>query len=208
MKKTKRSKKSRSWVIKQHRDQFFKKSKVLGYRSRAAFKLIQLNEKFHFIKKNTNMLDIGSTPGGWSQVASKIVTNGRILAIDKKPMEKIKNVRFLNEDFLNITIKDKILEEFKGKIDVVISDMAADTTGNKSIDCIRTNNLCSEVINFSLNILKNKGNLIAKLFMGEDFIEVKNLAKKNFKKVEFYKPKSSRSESKETYIICSILKTL
>ena len=154
------------------------------------------------------MLDIGSTPGGWSQVASKIVTNGRILAIDKKPMEKIKNVRFLNEDFLNITIKDKILEEFKGKIDVVISDMAADTTGNKSIDCIRTNNLCSEVINFSLNILKNKGNLIAKLFMGEDFIEVKNLAKKNFKKVEFYKPKSSRSESKETYIICSILKTL
>ena len=154
------------------------------------------------------MVELGSTPGGWSQVASKIVTNGRILAIDKKPMEKIKNVRFLNEDFLNITIKDKILEEFKGKIDVVISDMAADTTGNKSIDCIRTNNLCSEVINFSLNILKNKGNLIAKLFMGEDFIEVKNLAKKNFKKVEFYKPKSSRSESKETYIICSILKTL
>ena len=208
MKKTKRSKKSRSWVIKQHRDQFFKKSKVLGYRSRAAFKLIQLNEKFHFIKKNTNMLDIGSTPGGWSQVASKIVTNGRILAIDKKPMEKIKNVRFLNEDFLNITIKDKILEEFKGKIDVVISDMAADTTGNKSLDSIRTNQLCSEVINFSKNILKPKGVLVSKLFMGEDFIEVKNLAKSLFKKVNFFKPESSRRESKETYLHCEILRSL
>ncbi|MBA1339575.1 MAG: 23S rRNA (uridine2552-2'-O)-methyltransferase [Pelagibacterales bacterium] len=208
MKKTKRSKKSRSWVIKQHRDQFFKKSKVLGFRSRAAFKLIELNEKFNFIKKNTKILDVGSSPGGWSQVSSKIITNGKILAIDKKPMESIKNVNFLNEDFLNVSVKNKIFEEFKGKIDVVISDMAADTTGNKSVDCIRTNNLCSEVINFSLNILKNKGSLIAKLFMGEDFIEVKNLAKKCFKKVEFYKPKSSKKESKETYIICSTLNTL
>ena len=208
MKKTKRSKKSRSWVIKQHRDQFFKKSKVLGFRSRAAFKLIELNDKFNFIKKNTNILDVGSAPGGWSQVVSKIISNGKILAIDKRPMEKIKNVSFLNEDFLADDIKNKIVDEFKGKIDVVVSDMAADTTGNKSVDCIRTNNLCSEVINFSLNILKNKGTLIAKIFMGEDFIEVKNLAKKYFKKVEFYKPESSRSESKETYIICSILKTL
>ena len=94
MKKTKKSKKSRTWVIKQHRDQFFKKSKVLGYRSRAAFKLIELNKKFNFIKKNSQLLDIGSSPGGWSQVASKIITNGKIVAVDKQPMEKIKTVNF------------------------------------------------------------------------------------------------------------------
>ena len=208
MKKTKRAKKSRTWVIKQHRDQFFKKAKVLGYKSRAAFKLIELNNKFNFIKKNSNLLDIGSTPGGWSQIASKIITNGKILAVDITPMEKIDNVIFLNNDFLEKETQQKILNVFNAKIDIIISDMAENTTGNKSVDSIRTNNLCSEVINFSLKMLNPKGTLVCKLFMGEDFLEVKNLAKNNFKKVDFFKPESSRSESKETYIICSLLKTL
>ena len=208
MKKTKRSKKSRSWVIKQHRDQFFKKAKVLGYRSRAAFKLVELNQKFNFIKKNSNLLDIGSTPGGWSQVASKIITNGKILAVDITSMEKIKNVIFFKNNFLEKKTQEKILSVFIKKIDVIVSDMAENTTGNKSVDSIRTNNLCSTVIDFSLNTLNKKGTLVCKLFMGEDFLEVKNLAKKNFKKVEFFKPESSRSESKETYIFCYLLKTL
>ncbi len=208
MKKTKRAKKSRTWVIKQHRDQFFKKAKVLGYKSRAAFKLIELNKKFNFIKKNSNLLDIGSTPGGWSQVASKIITNGKILAVDITPMEKIDNVIFLKNDFSDDKIQEKILKTFKDKIDVIVSDMAENTTGNKTIDSIRTNGLCVDVINFSLKALTKKGSLVCKLFMGEDFLEVKNLAKKNFKNVYFFKPESSRSESKETYIICSLLKTL
>ena len=208
MKKTKRAKKSRTWVIKQHRDQFVKKAKVLGYRSRAAFKLIELNKKFNFIKKNSNLLDIGSMPGGWSQVASKLITNGKILAIDITPMKKIENVSFLNSDFLDKKTQSKILNMFNTKIDVIISDMAENTTGNKSVDSIRTNNLCTEVINFSLKMLTKQGALVCKLFMGEDFLEVKNLAKKNFKNVEFFKPESSRSESKETYIFCSSLKTL
>jgi 23S rRNA (uridine2552-2'-O)-methyltransferase len=208
MKKSKRAKKSRTWVIKQHRDQFFKKAKVLGYRSRAAFKLIELNKKFNFIKKDSNLLDIGSAPGGWSQIASKIITSGKILAIDTNPMDKIENVIFLNDDFLEKKTQEKILNVFEVKIDVIISDMAENTTGNKSVDSIRTNNLCSEVISFSLKTLNKKGTMICKLFMGEDFLEVKNLAKKIFKKVDFFKPESSRSESKETYIICSLLKTL
>ena len=208
MKKTKRAKKSRTWVIKQHRDQFFKKAKVLGYKSRAAFKLLELNKKFNFIKKNSNLLDIGSTPGGWSQVASKIITNGKVLAIDITPMEKLNNVMFLNNDFSDEQIQSKILKFFKDKIDVIVSDMAENTTGNKTVDSIRTNNLCSDVINFSSKTLTSKGSLVCKLFMGEDFLEVKNLAKKNFKNVDFFKPESSRSESKETYIICSLLKTL
>ncbi|MDC0488849.1 RlmE family RNA methyltransferase [Pelagibacteraceae bacterium] len=208
MKKSKRIKKSNSWKIKQHRDQFFKKSKTLGYRSRASFKLIELNQKFKFIKKNTNLLDLGSCPGGWSQVASKIITNGKILSIDIKAMEPIKNVKFVKDDILKENTKDKVLSYFRGKLDVIISDMAADTTGNKSLDSIRTNQLCADVINFSSKTLNSNGVLVSKLFMGEDFIEVKNLAKSIFKNVNFFKPESSRNESKETYLHCVNLKTL
>jgi len=208
MKKTKRSKKSRSWVIKQHRDKFYQKSKTLGYRSRSAFKLIELNKKYKTIKSNSNLLDIGASPGGWSQIAQKIIKTGKIVSLDIKDMEKIDKVVFYKKNFLESDTKNLILEEFKDRIDVIISDMAADTTGNKNLDCIRTNQLCAEVINFSTKILKKKGILIAKVFMGEDFLEVKDLAKKKFKKVDFYKPESSRKESKETYMHCALLKTL
>ena len=208
MKKSKRVKKSNSWKIKQHRDQFFKKSKTLGYRSRASFKLIELNKKFKFIKKNSYLLDLGSSPGSWTQVANEIITNGKLLSIDIKNMEPVKNVKFIKSNFLEENTKEKVVKYFKGKLDVIISDMAADTTGNKSLDSIRTNLLCSDVINFSNNMLKPRGVLVSKLFMGEDFIEVKNLAKSIFKKVNFFKPESSRRESKETYLHCEILKTL
>ena len=208
MKKSKRVKKSNSWKIKQHRDQFFKKSKTLGYRSRASFKLIEINKKYKFLKKNTNLLDLGSCPGGWSQVASQIITNGRIMSIDLKDIEPIKNVKFLNGDIFEKKTKNEVIKYFNTNLDVIISDMAADTTGSKSLDSIRTNQLCAEVINFSKDILKPKGVLVSKLFMGEDFIEVKNLAKSLFKKVNFFKPESSRRESKETYLHCENLRTL
>ena len=208
MKKSKKSKKSNTWKIKQHRDQFFKKSKTLGYRSRAAFKLIELNEKFGFIKKNSKLLDIGAYPGGWSQVSSKIITSGKILALDLENINKIKNVSFLQCDFLEINTQKKILQFFSEGLDVILSDMAANTTGNKSLDCIRTNQLCKEVVQFSSKNLKKEGVLISKVFMGEDFLEVKDLAKSKFKKVQFFKPKASRDESKETYLHCAVLKTL
>ena len=208
MKKSKRIKKSNSWKIKQHRDQFFKKSKILGYRSRASFKLIELNKKFNFIQNDSNLLDLGSSPGGWSQVASQIIKKGKILSIDIKPMNPIKNVEFFNFDIFNKNCEDRIAFFFRGKIDIIISDMAADTTGVKSLDSIRTNQLSLKVINLSSKILKKKGVLVSKLFMGEDFIEVKNLAKSTFKEVNFFKPESSRSESKETYLHCKTLKTL
>ena len=208
MKKSKKSKKSNSWKIKQHRDQFFKKSKTLGYRSRSAFKLIELNQKYKFIKKNSKLLDIGAYPGGWSQVSSKIIKNGKILSLDIKKMDPLKNISFLQCDFLEEGTKDKILSFFSEKLDVVLSDMAANTTGNKSLDCIRTNQLCMNVVNFSSQILKPNGVLVTKLFMGEDFLSVKELAKSRFKKVQFFKPEASRGESRETYLHCSILKTL
>ena len=157
MKKSKKIKKSNTWKIKQHRDQFFKRSKTLGYRSRAAFKLIELNQKFKFIKNDSNLLDIGSFPGGWSQVSSKIIISGKILSVDLRKIEKIKNVSFLQCNFLNQDSKDQIFNFFNEKIDVIISDMAADTTGNKALDCIRTNQLCADVIEFSSKNLKPKG---------------------------------------------------
>ena len=208
MKKSKRIKKSNSWKIKQHRDQFFKKSKTIGYRSRASFKLIELNKKYKFLKNNTNLLDLGSCPGGWSQVASQIIRAGKIMSIDIKNMEPIKGVKFFKGDMLSNETKSKVIKYFKFNLDVILSDMAADTTGNKSLDSIRTNQLCTDVINFSKETLKPKGVLVSKIFMGEDFIEVKNLAKSTFNKVNFFKPESSRKESKETYLHCEILKTL
>ena len=208
MKKSKRVKKSNSWKIKQHRDQFFKKSKTLGYRSRASFKLIELNQKFKFINKDSNLLDLGSAPGGWAQVASNIIKNGKLLAIDMKDMEPVRNVKFIKSNIFDESTKNKIIKYFDDKLDVIISDMAADTTGSKSLDSIRTNQLCIDSINFSKIILKPKGVFISKVFMGEDFIEVKKLAKSVFKNVNFYKPKSSRRESKETYLHCEILKSL
>ena len=208
MKKSKRAKKSNTWKIKQHKDPFYKKSKILGYRSRASFKLIELNQKFKFLKKNTFLLDLGASPGGWSQVASKIITSGKILSIDIKKMEPIQNVKFVNSNIFNQKTKEIIQTFFGKELDVVISDMAADTTGNKSLDCIRTNQLCTEVINLSREILKKNGVIVSKLFMGEDFLEVKQKAKSLFKDVFFYKPESSKNESKETYLHCKNLKAL
>ena len=208
MKKSKRSKKSNSWRIRQQRDPFFKRSKTLGYRSRASFKLIELNEKFKFLKTNTNLLDLGSYPGSWSQVASKIITNGKILSIDIKNMSPIKNVNFYKSDIFEKTTKKKIRDFFNGKLDVIISDMAADTTGNKSLDSIRTNQLCLEILQLSPKVLVSNGVFVSKAFMGDDFDEIKKLAKTLFKDVKFFKPVSCRNESKETYIHCKILKTL
>jgi 23S rRNA (uridine2552-2'-O)-methyltransferase len=192
---------------KNYQDHFFRKAKTKGYRSRSAFKLIELDEKFKFLKNGINLLDVGSSPGGWCQVAKEKVKNGKILGIDKKEIEEIKGVKFLVGDFLDKESKTTITEHFQSNIDVILSDMAPNTTGNKSLDCIRTNELCLDILNFSKKILNKKGVLVSKLFMGEDFQEIKINAKKNFKKINFFKPNSSRDESRETYIHCSGLST-
>ena len=130
------------------------------------------------------------------------------MSIDIKEMKPVKNVKFIKGDFLETTTKNEVKKYFNSYLDVIISDMAADTTGNKSLDSIRTNQICANVINFAKETLKPKGVLVSKIFMGDDFIEVKNLAKSTFEKINFYKPESSRKESKETYLHCEILKPL
>ncbi len=123
-------------------------------------------------------------------------------------MEKIEGVDFLCCDFQKEESKEKILKKLNNKADLLVSDMAADTTGNKDLDCIRTNALCVEVIEFSSFVLKESGVVISKLFNGQDFLNVKNLAKSKFREVNFFKPESSRDYSKETYIHCAGIKTL
>ena len=198
----KKNKISKNWILKQKKDQFFLKSKIEGYRSRSAFKLIEIDKKFNFLKKNTLLLDLGSAPGGWSQVASKKITNGKILSIDLKTMEKIINVDFLKGNFLETDIDNKIMLYFKSKIDVVMSDMAANTTGNKSLDSFRTGELCLNALDLSLRVLSKDGIFLSKIFMGSIFLEIDKKAKERFKKVIKYKPISSKSESKEIYIYC------
>ena len=193
---------------KSYQDHFFKKAKSQGYRSRSAFKLIELNKKFKFLKNRINLLDLGSSPGGWCQVTKEKVKNGKIIGLDKKAVDEIKGVNILKGDFLDEKIRSSILSYFDSRIDVILSDMAADTTGNKSLDCIRTNQLCLQVLEFSKKVLGKNGAVISKLFMGEDFEEIKLNAKKNFKKINFFKPNSSRGESRETYIHCLGLYTL
>ena len=188
-------------------DHFFKKAKISGYRSRSAFKLIELDKKFKFLKNGIKLLDVGSFPGGWSQIASKKIKKGKILSIDKKRIQELEGVKFILGDFLEKKSKEKITEHFNSNIDVILSDMASNTTGNKNLDCIRTNQLCIDILNFSKETLNKKGTVISKVFMGEDFDEVKFTAKKYFKKIDFFKPNSSRDESREIYIHCSGLST-
>ena len=192
---------------KNYQDYFFREAKDKGYRSRSAFKLIELNKKFKFLKNNIKLLDVGSFPGGWSQVVKEKIKNGKILGIDKKKTEEIKGIKFITGDFLEEKSKVAINNYFNSSIDVILSDMAANTTGNKSLDCIRTNQLCLDILDFSKEILDKKGIVISKLFMGEDFEEIKKRAKKYFKKIDFFKPNSSRDNSRETYIHCNRLNT-
>jgi 23S rRNA (uridine2552-2'-O)-methyltransferase len=196
------NKKSKNWLAKRKKDQFFKQSKIEGFRSRSAFKLIEMNQKFKFLKKKISLLDIGSCPGGWSQVASKEITNGRILAVDIKPMEKISNIDFIKGDFNQNEIHQKIMVYFNSKINVVLSDAAANTTGNKTLDSYRTGELCLNAMDLSNKILSKDGIFLSKLFMGPTFKEINKKAKKYFKRTVIYKPLSSKKESKEIYIFC------
>ena len=198
----KKNKISKNWLNKKQKDQFFKQSKIQGYRSRSAFKLIEMDQKFKFLNQNTCLLDLGSSPGGWSQVAAKKITKGKILAVDIKLMESVNKVNFLKIDLLDTEIYEKIYAYFNKEIDVVISDMATNTSGNKNLDSYKTGELCLRGMDLAQKILHQDGVFLSKLFMGSIFIEIHKKANKYFKKVVKYKPLSSKKESKEIYIFC------
>jgi len=198
----KKNKISKNWLNKKRRDPFFKKSRAEGYRSRSAFKLIEMNEKFKFLKKKSYVLDLGSSPGGWSQVVRKSTLNGKILAVDIRPMEKIASVDFIKGDFLKEEVYQKITNYFNSKVDVVLSDIAINTTGNKNLDSYNTGQLCLKAMDLAKKVLHKDGVFLFKLFMGSIYVEINEKANKYFDKVVKYKPSSSKKESKEIYIYC------
>ena len=202
----KKNKFSKNWIIKQKRDIYVKKSKLEGYRSRAVYKLQEINEKFNIIKNNTLVVDLGAAPGSWSQYISRNYKSSKIISIDLKDIEPIKNLIHIKGDFTEDDQKIKIQNYFGKKVDLIISDMAVNTTGNKSVDSLVTGELCIEAMNFAVELLNKKGTFISKLFMGASFNEIVALGKKTFNQVDIFKPPSSRKDSKENFIICRNLR--
>ena len=198
----KKNKISKNWINKQRRDIYVRKSKLEGYRSRAIYKLKEIDEKFGIIRNGIKIVDLGSAPGSWSQYLSEKSKNSKILSIDLKDIEKINNVTHLVGDFLDENNQAEISNFFKEKIDLVVSDMAVNTTGNKNLDAITTGELSIGAMEFSIKNIKKNGSFVSKIFMGSTFNEIVENCKKNFKEVKVYKPPSSRKDSKESFIIC------
>ena len=202
----KKNKISKSWVIRQRRDKYVRQSKLEGYRSRAVYKLKELDEKFKIIKNNLNILDVGSAPGSWTQYLSEKSKGSKIMSIDLKEVEKIKDVYHVVGDFLDNKNQKIITDYFPKKIDLVVSDMAVNTTGNKNLDSIQTGELSLTAMHFAIGMLRPKGIFLSKIFMGSTFNEIVENAKKNFKESKIFKPPSSRKHSKESFIICKNLR--
>ena len=202
----KKNKVSKNWVNKQRRDIYVRQSKVDGYRARSAYKLIEIDEKFKIFKGGISVIDIGAAPGSWSQYASKVVKSGKIVSIDLKEMEPIENTIQIQGDFTDHNIKNEIKKNLQKKAEVVMSDMAVNTTGIKNIDAIYTGELCKEAMIFSKDVISDNGFFISKIFMGGTFNEIVAQGKSIFREVKVFKPKSSRKDSKESFIICKNLR--
>ena len=202
----KKNKISKNWINKQKRDIYVRQSKVDGYRARSAYKLIEIDEKFKIFQNGMSVVDIGAAPGSWSQYVSKVIKNGTLISVDLKKMEDIQNSIQIEGDFTDLNTQYKIKKYIKDEIDVVLSDMAVNTTGIKNVDAIQTGELCEEAMIFAKDLLTKKGVFISKIFMGSSFNEIVALGKKIFKEVKVFKPKSSRKDSKESFIICKNLR--
>ena len=202
----KKNKISKNWINKQRRDIYVRQSKVDGYRARSAYKLIEIDEKFKIFKGGMFVLDIGAAPGSWSQYASKAIKQGKVISIDLKVMDEIKNTIQIKGDFTDPNIQKKIKDYLNKGLDVVMSDMAVNTTGIQNLDAIQTGELCKEAMIFSKDVISKNGFFVSKIFMGSTFNEIVALGKLIFKEVKVFKPQSSRKDSKESFIICKKLR--
>jgi len=202
----KKNKISKDWINRQHRDIYVKKSKQEGFRSRAVYKLKEINDKHKVLKNGLSVIDLGAAPGGWLQFVIQKYKNCKLLSIDLKEMEPIGNSYQIVGDFNEEHSKEKIITYFNEKVDLVMSDMAVNTTGNKNLDSVVTGELCLEALRFAKDQLKPNGSFVSKIFMGSTFNEIVGEAKLTFKEINIYKPPSSRKESKESFIICKKLR--
>jgi len=205
----KRSNSSNKWLRRQLNDPYVVAAKEQGYRSRAAFKILELDEKFHFFKKGMKVIDLGAAPGGWSQIASsRMGKNGKIVAIDLLPVDPIAGAEMLEMDFLDDDAPEILKNKLGGKADIVMSDMAPSTTGHKATDHLRIMGLAENAAYFSIEVLAPNGSFICKLFQGGAQKELLSLLKENFAKVRHAKPSSSRSDSSEMFIVATGFKGL
>ncbi len=195
-----KSKSSKKWLRRQLGDPFVEKSRLEGYRSRAVYKLQEMQEKFRLIGKNGSVLDLGCAPGSWLQLVATITT-GKIMGIDLLDVLPVSKAKIIKEDISSQQAYKMVQEYFESKVDVILSDMAANTIGQKSADHLRTIALCEKALYFSDDFLKQGGNLVMKFFDGSQSLQFLNETKKRFKIVKIFKPKASRSDSSESYIV-------
>ena len=201
IKNKKLSKSSRAWM-KEHLDDFYvQKAWKEGYRARAAYKLLEINEKTNLIKKGMTVVDLGAAPGSWSQVAGQLVgDSGTLIASDILPMDTLENVTFIQGDFREEAVFNQIMDEVGGRrVDVVLSDMAPNTSGMAAVDQPRMMYLCELAVDFALKVLPDGGALIMKVFQGEGSQELRAQMQKQFSKIKSIKPAASRPRSKEMF---------
>lgn len=203
-----RSKSSQEWLARQNKDHFVKKAAAAGYRARSAFKLLEINERDKIFKPGMTVVDLGAAPGGWSQVALELVKGspkfepGKVFALDILPIVPIEGVDIILGDFRETEVMEALLQKLQGeKVDVVLSDMAPNFSGISGVDVLRAVYLAEIALDFAKQVLEPKGCFLVKMFQGEGFTEYMQLLKKSFKTVQVRKPKASRSESREVYIL-------
>lgn len=205
IRKTKLKESSRRWLERHINDPYVQRSKREGYRSRAVYKLLEIDEKHQILKGARRIIDLGAAPGGWSQIAARVTNstndNIRVAAIDFLEMDAIPGVHFIQMDFLEDGAPQKLIDAIGGTPDLVISDMAAPTTGHQRTDHIRTMHLCEVAAQFAIEVLAEGGHFLAKTFQGGTERDLLNLLKQNFRQVIHVKPGASRQESVEMFIL-------
>jgi len=195
-------KSTREWLQRHRRDPFVQQATAQGYRSRAAFKLLQLDASDRLFKAGQQIVDLGAAPGGWSQVAANRVGNGgRVVAVDLLPVETIANVTVIRGDFLDLEVRAQIKESLSGPADLVLSDMAPNLSGVRERDQAMALEIGSQCLQFAAQILKPKGILVVKVFQGQSLSELQHSLAEYFAPVRVRKPRASRSRSAEVYLL-------
>ncbi|WP_137154644.1 RlmE family RNA methyltransferase [Rhizobium sp. FKL33] len=205
VKKKKLKESSRRWLQRHINDPYVQRSRLEGYRSRAVYKLLEIDEKHHILSGARRIIDLGAAPGGWSQIAARVTDstndNIRVVAIDFLEMDAIPGVHFLQMDFLDAAAPQALMDALGGIPDLVISDMAAPTTGHQRTDHLRTMHLCEVAAHFAVQVLREGGHFLAKTFQGGAEKELLDMLKRNFRQVVHVKPQASRAESVEMFIL-------
>lgn len=193
---------SKNWMQERRRDYYYRKAKQLDYRSRASFKLMQLDDRFNLFKPGMTVVDLGAAPGGWLQVAAERVgPKGTVVGVDLQPIEPLEGVRTIKGDIRKQEVRDELLALTGGRVDIVLSDMSPNITGSYSMDHARSIELCEMALSFALATLSRNGKLVFKMFEGDMSRDLIAEVQKHFETVKRYSPEASRSSSSEIYVV-------